>query len=124
MKRTTPTGQKPIETDEEPNGKNKNELRAEWEEMRMTVCANGVVNVANLSYGEGNVGDHIHSVMLDGATAVRCSCPHHVHRGARCKHMIAVENRPLVVSGASVAADTYTPASTSRRVAADGGERR
>jgi hypothetical protein len=76
----------------------------------MTVCANGVVNVRNDSYGD-DADAHIYSV---NPTEETCTCPHHVHRGATCKHIHVVENSPLVASSARA---TPTP-----RVATDGGE--
>ena len=90
------------------------ERRAEWERFTMTVCENGVVNVRNDSHGD-TAGDHIYSVRVEGRSAVGCSCPHATYRNAHCKHQIAVENRPLIVSSAD-AAGAQTP-----RIAADGG---
>jgi hypothetical protein len=85
------------------------EQRAQWEgaNFGMTVCANGVVNVENRNYNENG---HIYSVRVADGVATGCSCPHATHRGAHCKHQVAVEDRPLVVSA------TYAP------VATDGGE--
>jgi hypothetical protein len=73
----------------------------------MTVCSNGVVNVCNDSYG-ADAGEHIYSVFLHDAQPVRCSCPHHVHRGARCKHIEAVADAPLVQAAATAARTTPT----------------
>ena len=87
------------------------EKRAQYERMSMTVCRNGIVNVRNDSYGDDS-GRHIYSV---NPAEQSCTCPHHVHREARCKHITAVQNRPLVVSAAAAASQTYTP------VASDGG---
>ena len=89
------------------------EKRARFERFVMTVCTNGVVNVANQSYGD-DAGDHVYSVEVNDGEAVGCSCPHHVHRGAHCKHQVAVENSPIVLSSASAASAT-------REVATDGG---
>ena len=88
------------------------EKRARFERFSMTVCVNGVVNVRNDSYGEDS-GSHIYTVNPSEGS---CTCPHHVHRGVRCKHLTAVESRPIVVSAAEAASETY------RRVATDGGE--
>jgi hypothetical protein len=88
------------------------EKRAQYERFSMTVCANGVVNVRNDSYGEDS-GSHIYSVNpADGS----CTCPHHVYREAHCKHLTAVEDSPIVVSSAEAAAESYDG-----RVASDGG---
>ena len=81
----------------------------------MTVCANGVVNVENQSYGD-DAGDHVYSVEVNDGEAVGCSCPHAVHRGAHCKHQAAIENSPITLSSASTASAT--------KVATDEGERR
>ena len=91
------------------------EKRALFERFAMTVCANGVVNVANQSYGD-DAGAHIYSVEVTDGEAVGCSCPHATYRDAHCKHQRSVEQRPLVVTSASAASAT--------RVATDGGERR
>jgi hypothetical protein len=88
--------------------------RARWEQWTMTVCPNGVVNVRNDSYG-ADAGEHIYSVFLHDAQPVRCSCPHHVHRGARCKHIEAVADAPLVQAAATAA--RATPASSSAEAA-------
>jgi len=69
----------------------------------------GYVNVRNDSYSEG---DHIYSVEVDDGEATGCSCPHAIHRGAHCKHQVAVENSPIVLSSASA---------TTAPVATDGG---
>jgi hypothetical protein len=95
------------------------EQRAQWEgtNYRMTVCANGVVNVHNQNYGEcDDPLAHIYSVRVESSEATGCSCPHATYRGAHCKHQRAVEQRPLVVSSAGAAGATYNP------VATDGGE--
>ncbi len=41
-----------------------------------------------------NPTDHHYVVTLDDMTgdAIACTCPHHVHRNAFCKHMAGVEN--------------------------------
>ncbi|GAA0236157.1 SWIM zinc finger family protein [Haladaptatus pallidirubidus] len=41
-----------------------------------------------------NPAEHQYVVTLDDVTgdAMACTCPHHVHRSAFCKHMAAVEN--------------------------------
>ena len=93
------------------------EQRAQWGRFSMTVLdgeGGSYVNVRNDSHGD-DAGDHIYSVEVDGGNAVGCSCPHAVHRGAHCKHQVAVEERPIVVSSAT-AAGASTP-----RIATDGG---
>ena len=89
-------------TDTEPTT---DERRAEWERMSMTVCPNGVVNVRNDSHGD-DAGRHIYSVRVEGGHAIGCSCPHATHRGAHCKHQVAVEKRPIVLTSADAATAT------------------
>ncbi|WP_227379997.1 SWIM zinc finger family protein [Haladaptatus halobius] len=50
-----------------------------------------MVDVTNESHD--NPTDHQYVVTLDDVTseAMACTCPHHVHRDAFCKHMAAVE---------------------------------
>ena len=94
------------------------EQRARWERFSMTVLGgdgSGYVNVRNDSHGD-DAGAHIYSVEVRDGEATGCSCPHAVHRGAHCKHQVAVEDRPLVVSSASAAGASVG------RVATDGGE--
>jgi hypothetical protein len=87
------------------------ERRAEWEEFQFTVCPEvGYVNVANLSHGDAN--NHTCSMEVNDGEATGCSCPHAVHRGAHCKHQIAVENSPIVLS---------SPQAASQVVMTDGG---
>ena len=87
------------------------EKRAQYERMQFTVCENGYVNVCNQSHNDDK--NHTYSVEVTDGEATGCSCPHAVHRGAHCKHQIAVENSPIVVSTASA---------TTAPVATDGGE--
>jgi hypothetical protein len=112
-----PTAMNTNATSGQESDESADEQRAKWERMSMTVldgAGGGYVNVQNDSYGDDS-GAHIYSVEVADGAAVGCSCPHAVHRGAHCKHQVAVENRPLVVSSASAAAAS-TP-----RVATDGG---
>jgi len=74
----------------------------------------GYVNVRNDSHGD-DAGAHIYSVRVEAGSATGCSCPHATHRGAHCKHQVAVEDRPLVVSSAAAAGASDAP------VATDGG---
>ena len=48
-------------------------------------------NVANESYKKKYVYKHTYTVTVDGRDAVSCTCPHHRHREAFCKHMQATE---------------------------------
>lgn len=107
-------------TSEQESGESVDEQRARWERFSMTVLdgdGGGYVNVRNDSHGD-DAGGHIYTVAVESGEATGCSCPHATHRGAHCKHQIAVENRPLVASSATAAGASNT------RVATDGGERR
>ena len=101
------------ETSEQESGESIDEKRAQYERMQFTVCANGYVNVCNESHNDDT--NHTYSVEVTDGEAVDCSCPHHVHRGVTCKHMIAVSNSPIVLSSASATGAT-------REVVTDGGE--
>jgi len=90
------------------------EKRAEYEQFNMVVLneeGSGYVNIRNSSYSNGN---HTYSVEVSDGETVGCSCPHHQHRDAHCKHQVAVEQSPIVLS--SVAATQVG------RVATDGGQ--
>ncbi|MFH5801132.1 SWIM zinc finger family protein [Haladaptatus sp. CMAA 1911] len=54
-----------------------------------------MVEVTNESHE--NPAEHQYVVTLDDVTEglMACTCPHHVHRNAFCKHMAAVENVTL-----------------------------
>lgn len=45
--------------------------------------------------GDDDPDQSVHTVQMRGGKAEWCSCPDHYHRGAKCKHMIAVD-RDLV----------------------------
>ena len=62
----------------------------------------GFVNVRNDSHGD-DAGAHIYSVEVTDGEATGCSCPHAIHRGAHCKHQVAVENSSIVLSSAQAA---------------------
>ena len=104
-------------TSGQETGESVDEQRAQWERFSMTVLGGeggGYVNVRNDSHGD-DAGAHIYSVEVRDGAATGCSCPHATHRGAHCKHQVAVENRPLIL--ASAAAVASPP-----RVVTDGGE--
>ncbi|MCO8256859.1 SWIM zinc finger domain-containing protein [Haladaptatus sp. AB618] len=46
--------------------------------------------------GHEHPEEHQYTVSIDDVTGelMACTCPHHVHRNAFCKHMAAVENAP------------------------------
>ncbi|WP_231188638.1 SWIM zinc finger family protein [Haladaptatus sp. DYF46] len=66
--------------------------RAQAEQFSFDVDAPGLLTVTNESYE--NPEDHQYTVSIDDVTEelMACTCPHHVHRNAFCKHMAAVEN--------------------------------
>ncbi|ODR79565.1 hypothetical protein BG842_06580 [Haladaptatus sp. W1] len=52
----------------------------------------GLIEVTNESHE--NPAEHQYVVSIDDVTEelMACTCPHHIHRNAFCKHMAAVEN--------------------------------
>ncbi|ODR80044.1 hypothetical protein BG842_02980 [Haladaptatus sp. W1] len=66
--------------------------RAQWEQFSFDVDAPGLIEVTNESHE--NPADHQYVVSIDDVTEelMACTCPHHVHRNAFCKHMAAVED--------------------------------
>lgn len=76
------------------------EKRARYEQFEFAVCHDGEhVNVRNTTYDEPG---HIYSVRVE---VVACSCPHHKHRGVRCKHIRAVANEPVLLAAVEAAAN-------------------
>ncbi|WP_231188298.1 SWIM zinc finger family protein [Haladaptatus sp. DYF46] len=65
--------------------------RAQAEQFAFDVDVPGLINVTNESHE--NPAEHHYVVTLDDVTgdAMACTCPHHVHRSAFCKHMVGVE---------------------------------
>ncbi|WP_231189245.1 SWIM zinc finger family protein [Haladaptatus sp. DYF46] len=51
-----------------------------------------LVEVTNESHE--NPAEHQYTVSIDDVTdeLMACTCPHHIHRNAFCKHMAAIEN--------------------------------
>lgn len=88
------------------------EKRSKYERFSMTVCANGVVNICNQSHNDDT--NHTYSVDLAEES---CTCPAAKYHEGPCKHLTAVESKPLVVSAAEAASDSY-----SGPVATDGGQ--
>ncbi|MFH5800416.1 SWIM zinc finger family protein [Haladaptatus sp. CMAA 1911] len=66
--------------------------RAQAEHFSFDVDALGMVEVTNESHDKP--ADHQYTVSIDDVTheLMACTCPHHGHRNAFCKHMAAVEN--------------------------------
>jgi DUF1680 family protein len=89
------------ETSGQESSESIDEKRAQYERMQFTVCENGYVNVCNQSHNDDS--DHTYSVEVNDGEATGCSCPHAIHRGAHCKHQVAVENSPIVLSSAQAA---------------------
>ncbi|WP_435157865.1 SWIM zinc finger family protein [Haladaptatus sp. DFWS20] len=65
--------------------------RAEGEQFTFDVVAPGLIDVTSESHE--TPADHQYVVSIDDMTdeLVACTCSHHVHRNAFCKHMAAVE---------------------------------
>jgi len=79
----------------------RDELRAEFEGFEFRVPAEGRVLVTNVSYGQAEADEHRYVVTIENGVAWACTCPHHKHRSARCKHIRATENTEAVVLAAS-----------------------
>ena len=80
----------------------RDELRAQYEGFEFRVPATGRVLVTNVSYGEDEKEDHRYVVTVENGTAWECTCPHHQHRDARCKHILATEDQEAVLLAASM----------------------
>lgn len=77
------------------------EQRAQYEQFEFAVCGDGEhVNVRNTSYDEPG---HVYSVTVEAGEVVACSCPHHEHRGVRCKHIRACANEPVLLAAVEAA---------------------
>ena len=66
--------------------------RAQADQFAFDVNADELIKVTNESHE--NPAAHQYTVSIDDVTEdlIACTCPHHVHRTAFCKHMAAVEN--------------------------------
>jgi hypothetical protein len=66
--------------------------RAQAEQFAFDVDAPGLVDVTNQSHE--NPADHQYIVSINDVTneLIACTCPHHIHRTAFCKHMATVEH--------------------------------
>ena len=83
----------------------RDERRARYEGFEFRVPAEGRVLVTNVSYGQAEADDHRYVVSVENGVAWSCTCPHHKHRSARCKHIRATENRDAVLRAASASVD-------------------
>ena len=79
----------------------RDELRAEYEGFEFRVPAEGRVLVTNVSYGVDEADEHRYVVTVENGVVWACTCLHHQHRSARCKHMRATENSGAVLMAAS-----------------------
>jgi hypothetical protein len=79
----------------------RDELRARYEGFEFRVPAEGRVLVTNVSYGDDEADEHRYVVTVENGIVWSCTCPHHRHRSARCKHMRASEDRDAVILAAS-----------------------
>ena len=91
-------------THNEPSGQESVvEKRAMYERFSMTVLSGkgaGRVNIRNDSYGDDS-SNHIYNVRVERGETVECTCPADKYQSGPCKHRIAIEQRPIVVSSAS-----------------------
>ena len=79
----------------------RDELRAEFEGFEFRVPAESRVLVTNVSYGQAEADEHRYVVTVENGVAWACTCPHHRHRSAQCKHICATETRDAVLLAAS-----------------------
>ena len=79
----------------------RDKLRSQYEGFEFRVPAAGKVLVTNVSYGEDEKEDHRYVVTVEDGFVADCTCPHRQHRNARCKHILATEDREAVVLAAS-----------------------
>lgn len=84
-------------------GQTDRERRAEHEAFEFSIPVAGRVRVENFSHDD--VDEHEYVVDVEDGTAIWCTCPDHEHRNIRCKHMIAVEDRPAIMAAASASED-------------------
>ncbi|WP_227379993.1 SWIM zinc finger family protein [Haladaptatus halobius] len=65
--------------------------RAQAEQFSFDIQAPGLVEITNQSHE--HPAEYQYTVSIDDVTKelMACTCPHHVHRNAFCKHMAAVE---------------------------------
>jgi hypothetical protein len=98
MSRTTSGTENDIDATEQCR---RDELRARYEEFEFRVPAERRVLVTNVSYGSREADEHRYVVTVENGVAWSCTCPHHQHRSARCKHMRATEDREPVIEAAS-----------------------
>ena len=83
----------------------RDERRARYEGFEFRVPAEGRVLVTNVSYAQAEADEHRYVVTVEDGVAWACTCPHHEHRSARCKHMRAVANTDAVIMAASATGD-------------------
>lgn len=82
------------------------EKRARWESFSFVLAPAGgstvKVNVANHSYGEGEVADHTYTVTVTEDGPAECTCSayeYHCDASEACKHMVAVsETGPVLMA--------------------------
>jgi hypothetical protein len=79
----------------------RDELHARFKGFEFRVPAEGCVLVTNVSYGDEEKEEHRYVVTVENGVVWGCTCPHHQHRSARCKHMRATENTEAVMLAAS-----------------------
>ena len=103
-------GAQPMTTNAPAEGKSiapseqcrRDELRSQYEGFNFRVPAAGKVLITNVSYGEDEKEDHRYVVCVNDGFVESCTCPHHQHRDAFCKHMRAAEDREAVLLAASM----------------------
>ena len=79
----------------------RDELRARYEGFEFRVPTAERVLITNVSYGDEDAENHRYVVSVENGVAWSCTCPHHKHRSAQCKHIRATETRDAVLLAAS-----------------------
>ena len=65
--------------------------RPPWEQSGFRVDTPGLIQVSNESHENPEKHQYTVSINVVTENLMACTCPHHVHRNAFCKHMVAVE---------------------------------
>lgn len=81
--------------------KSVDEKRSEYEQFEFAVCPDGKhVNIKNVSYKESG---HTYTITVHDGEPVSCTCPHHEHRDAFCKHLEATQDNQIVLKASESA---------------------
>jgi hypothetical protein len=117
-----------LNTTEEKTTESNIEKRAHWEAFEFRVPCEARVRVENVSHGDES-DEHVHVVTVKGGKTTGCTCKFDQYNVEKCKHRVATEDRPAVISAADPAIEIeteeteITPETTQQQpVVADGGQ--